>query len=73
MATEKQYSNKQVTIVWKPELCSHSTNCWRGLPSVFKPKEKPWIVPENASSEQITNQVSKCPSGALSYFTNPES
>ncbi|MFT7546150.1 MAG: putative Fe-S cluster protein YjdI, partial [Gammaproteobacteria bacterium] len=33
---------------------------------VFKPKERPWIQPENASKEQIIEQVKKCPSGALS-------
>ncbi|MGK4566168.1 (4Fe-4S)-binding protein [Flavobacterium sp. 3HN19-14] len=70
---KKEYSNGEVTVVWQPKLCTHSTNCWRGLPEVFKPKEKPWINPENASTEAIINQVSKCPSGALTTYINNKS
>lgn len=66
----KEYSNGEVTIVWKPELCIHSTKCWKGLPTVFKPKEKPWLTPDGATSEQIISQVAKCPSGALSTYLN---
>jgi uncharacterized Fe-S cluster protein YjdI len=67
-----KYTNGEVTIVWKPELCIHSGNCARGLPEVFKPKEKPWITPEGSTTEKIIAQVKKCPSGALSYFMNTE-
>jgi uncharacterized Fe-S cluster protein YjdI len=67
-----KYSNGEVTIVWQPELCTHSGNCARGLPEVFKPKEKPWITPERATTEKIIEQVKKCPSGALSFFINEE-
>ena len=65
-----KYSNGEVTIVWKPELCIHSGNCVRGLPDVFKPRQKPWINADGASTEKIIDQVKKCPSGALSYFFN---
>ncbi|PKP18671.1 MAG: (4Fe-4S)-binding protein [Bacteroidetes bacterium HGW-Bacteroidetes-23] len=68
MEKEKEYSNDEVTIVWKAELCTHSANCVKGLPAVFQPKEKPWIKPNDATSEEIINQVNKCPSGALSYY-----
>ena len=67
-----KYSNGEVTIIWQPDLCIHSGNCARGLPEVFKPREKPWINPESATSEEIIAQVKKCPSGALSYFINDE-
>jgi len=66
------YTNGEVTIVWKPDLCIHSGNCVRGLSDVFKSKEKPWITPEGATKERIIEQVKKCPSGALSYFMNKE-
>jgi uncharacterized Fe-S cluster protein YjdI len=75
MSDQKTYTNGEITIVWKPGLCIHSTNCWRGangLSAVFNPKEKPWIKPEGASSQRIIDQVAKCPSGALSYFTNEQ-
>ncbi|HJS54572.1 MAG TPA: (4Fe-4S)-binding protein [Chitinophagaceae bacterium] len=67
-----KYSNGEVTIVWKPELCIHSGNCFRGLPDVFKPGERPWVTPEGSTTEKIIGQVKKCPSGALSYFMNSE-
>lgn len=63
-----KYSNGEVTIVWQPGRCIHSGNCVRGLPEVFKPREKPWITPEDSTTEKIIQQVKKCPSGALSYF-----
>lgn len=69
---EKEYSNGEITIVWRPDLCIHATNCWRGLPQVFRPKDKPWINVEEASSDIIIDQVSKCPSGALSFFRNSD-
>ncbi|MCE3225962.1 MAG: (4Fe-4S)-binding protein [Bacteroidetes bacterium] len=67
---KKEYSNGEVTIVWQSGLCIHSGNCVKNLPGVFKPKEKPWITPENASTEEIIAAVKKCPSGALSFYMN---
>lgn len=68
----KKYTNGEVTIVWKPGSCIHSKICWTGLPDVFNPKERPWIKPEAAATQQLIEQVSKCPSGALSYYMNGE-
>jgi len=68
----KEYSNGEVTIVWKAGLCIHSENCVRGLPSVFNAGKRPWIDAEGAGTEQIIEQVKNCPSGALSYYLNAE-
>jgi uncharacterized Fe-S cluster protein YjdI len=71
----KTYTNGEVTIVWKPHVCIHSTICWKGataLSEVFNPAEKPWIKPNGAPTERIIEQVKKCPSGALSYYMNNE-
>jgi len=70
----KEYTNGEVTIVWKPQLCIHAANCARGLPKVFQPKEKPWINPNAASTQNLIDQVLKCPSGALSTYmkTKPQ-
>ncbi len=70
MGATKEYSNGEVTIVWKPDLCIHSAKCVEGLPQVFNPKAKPWINAEAATTAQLANQVKKCPSGALSYYMN---
>ncbi|WP_236587628.1 GNAT family N-acetyltransferase [Marivirga aurantiaca] len=62
----KEYSNGETTILWKPEKCIHAGICVKTLPKVYHPKEKPWITAENATSQEIIDQVAKCPSGALS-------
>ncbi|QQS40092.1 MAG: (4Fe-4S)-binding protein [Acidobacteriota bacterium] len=67
MSNEKEYTNGEITVIWKPELCAHSGNCVRGLPEVFKPGERPWINIGEASSEEIKRTIDTCPSGALSY------
>ena len=67
---EKEYSNGEVTIVWKAELCTHSANCVKNNPLVFKPKERPWINPQNGTTQSIIETVKKCPSGALSFYLN---
>lgn len=67
MAVVKEYKKEDLTVVWKPEMCIHSENCFKGLPDVFDPNRRPWIQLERTSSEDIINQIKKCPSGALSY------
>ena len=64
------YSNGEVTVIWKPDLCTHSANCVKGLGEVFNPKLKPWIDVSKASTQKIIEQIKKCPSGALSYSIN---
>jgi len=68
--TVKEYSNGEVTIVWKPDLCYHSKNCVNGLPEVFDVEARPWINADGASTDAIIEQVKHCPSGALSYYMN---
>jgi uncharacterized Fe-S cluster protein YjdI len=71
----RKYSNGEITIVWKPDSCMHSTICWKqntGLPSVFDPHKKPWINPNGAKTDKIIEQVKKCPSGALSFYYNDQ-
>ena len=60
------YANDEVTVVWKPELCQHSGRCVSGLPKVFDIHAKPWINVNGAPAQKITEQVKKCPTGALS-------
>ncbi|HXC04574.1 MAG TPA: (4Fe-4S)-binding protein [Bacteroidia bacterium] len=70
--TEKKikYSNGDITVVWKPEFCQHSTRCWAQLPEVFDYKKKKWINPDGAPADRIEEQVRKCPSGALTFYHN---
>jgi len=66
----KKYNNGEITIVWKPAVCIHSTKCFRSLPNVFDPRKRPWITPAGTETNQIIEQINQCPSGALSYFKN---
>jgi uncharacterized Fe-S cluster protein YjdI len=70
--TTKKYTNGEVTIVWQPGLCKHTGICFRGLPEVFDPRIRPWIRPENSTTEAIIAQVERCPSGALSWYRNED-
>ena len=69
---KKEYSNGELTIVWRPEKCIHSGVCVETLPEVYKPKEKPWIQQQNAKTEELVRQIDNCPSGALSYYFNAD-
>lgn len=66
----KKYTNGELTVVWKPNLCIHSRKCFTGLPEVFDPRKRPWIEMMGASSMKIAEQVRLCPSGALSCYYN---
>lgn len=61
-----EYTNGEITILWKPKVCIHSAVCVKTLPKVYNPKEKPWLKPENATTEELRKQIAQCPSGALS-------
>ncbi len=62
----KRYSNGEITVVWQPSLCIHSGICARGLPKVFDPRRRPWVILDGFDTETIVNQVDTCPSDALS-------
>lgn len=69
----KEYSNGELTVVWKPKRCIHAAICVNTLPKVYDPNKKPWIEPENASIDELKSQIDKCPSGALTYYIKGES
>ena len=63
----KKYRTDDLTVVWEPKKCIHAAICVKELPSVYDPNAKPWIIPGNATAEELKAQINKCPSGALSY------
>lgn len=67
---KKEYSNGEITIVWQPALCIHSTFCWRELLAVFNPEKRPWINAFGAPTERIIQQIDRCPTHALTYYYN---
>lgn len=70
---DKTYTNGEVTVFWKPDLCIHSTKCFHSLPEVFNPKIRPWVQLDKSSTDKIIETVKNCPSGALSFKYSSES
>jgi uncharacterized Fe-S cluster protein YjdI len=64
----KEYTNGEITVFWKSELCIHSANCLLGMPRVFNSRKKPWINLAGADSKEIMKTVDSCPSRALTYL-----
>lgn len=67
----KTYKGPDFEVLWQPDVCIHSTVCWKNLRPVFDPFRKPWIILENGEKEAIRNQVKACPSGALQWIETP--
>lgn len=65
-----EYPNGEITVIWKPEMCEHAGVCVKMLPNVYRPKERPWVKLELATTEELIDQIDQCPSGALSYRRN---
>jgi len=63
----KDYVGDGITVHWEPAICQHSERCFRGLPSVFDPKARPWVDAQGASADEIAAVVDTCPSRALTY------
>jgi uncharacterized Fe-S cluster protein YjdI len=66
MKIKKEYTHGDLTVVWQPHLCVHSAICFRSLPQVFRPRERPWIHMSESDAKSIIDTVHACPSGALS-------
>jgi len=63
----RAYAGNAIEVHWEPRLCIHVRNCVRRLPSVFRPADRPWVVPDGADADAIAAAVEACPTGALHY------
>lgn len=63
---KRSYLKDSLEVGWDSSKCMHAKKCWKELPQVFDPRNKPWINLDGASEEEIIKQVKSCPSGALS-------
>lgn len=68
---KKEYTNGETTVIWQPDLCIHSGVCFRSLPEVFRPRERPWVRMDQSTTAKIVETVHACPSGALSIKRSP--
>ena len=63
----QEYKNDKIIVRFDPKICIHSGRCIFGLRAVFDVSRRPWVSIDGASPEAIAQQVSRCPSGALTY------
>jgi uncharacterized Fe-S cluster protein YjdI len=66
----KEYTNGEITVEWRSELCNHSGVCINDLPSVFDVLDRPWVNMKGAKTEEIIKVVDDCPTRALVWRYN---
>jgi CDGSH-type Zn-finger protein len=64
------YEGKESTVHYNRLLCSHAAECGRLKKAAFDSSRKPWIMPDNATPDEIMDIVKACPSGALRFRVN---
>ncbi len=55
-----------IKVQWNEKQCSHSGQCVRSLPDVFKVENGRFITePDKATENEVVKVIQQCPSGAL--------
>lgn len=72
METKQYKNNSDILVTWTPSKCIHAGICVKTLPNVYHPKEQPWLRPEQATKDELIEQINNCPSGALGYIIPEE-
>lgn len=68
----RDYTNGEITVEWRPAKCVHATTCYRELIEVFNPRKRPWVNMKGASTDEIIRVVDKCPTQAIRWYYNDE-
>lgn len=66
----KTYNSDDVDVTYDIKRCIHAAECVKRLGDVFDTSKRPWIQPENAPADDLSNTIEHCPTGALHYNRN---
>jgi CDGSH-type Zn-finger protein/uncharacterized Fe-S cluster protein YjdI len=61
------YTGNAIDVTYHKARCIHVAACIGGLPRVFDPGSRPWVMCNNSTADKIAAVVEQCPSGALHY------
>ena len=61
------YEGEEITVHYNRLLCSHAAECGKRQKAAFDSSRKPWIIPGNASKQEVMEVIKACPSGALRF------
>jgi CDGSH-type Zn-finger protein/uncharacterized Fe-S cluster protein YjdI len=61
------YIGIDIDVSYDVVRCIHAEECIKRLSAVFDAKRRPWIMPDEASADQLAETILNCPSGALHY------
>lgn len=61
------YTGDAIDVTYNKARCIHVGACVRGLPRVFDPGSKPWVMCNSSTADKVAAVVEQCPTGALHY------
>jgi CDGSH-type Zn-finger protein/uncharacterized Fe-S cluster protein YjdI len=61
------YTGNDIDVSYDVVRCIHAEECIHRLSAVFDARRRPWIMPDEAPTDQLTETILHCPSGALHY------